>query len=134
MEAVRWFEAARAAAEGSRELESCRRDSWTLVGERLLGLLLLRKRRFVENLRERLEDFGSGKSSGVGSGSDRFLRSLIMGRTSSRSLRFSSAMRISSSRRRRISASRSLMMWMMRAMSSCVGCESCVSASAAGWC
>jgi hypothetical protein len=67
----------------------------------------------------------------VGRGSDLFLRSLMMGSTSSRSLRFSSLMRTSSSRKARSSASRSLMMFIMRAMSSWVGAESCVSASAA---
>lgn len=92
----------------------------------------------MENFRDKLDDIEdlplpllSGSSSGVGSGSDLFLRSLIMGRTSSRSLRFSSDMRVSSSRSWRSSASRSLMIVIMRAMSSCVGAESCVSASAA---
>lgn len=124
--------AATAAAEGSSPPLS--RDSWILVGDRLLGLLLDRKRRFVENLRDRLdaaEGLEASASSGVGRGSDLFFRSLMMGSTSSRSLRFSSEMRTSSSRRARSSASRSLMMLIIRAMSSCVGVESCVSASAA---
>jgi hypothetical protein len=97
-----------------------------------------RKRRFVENLRDRLEaaeglvsGISSGVGTGVGRGSDLFLRSLIIGRTSSRSLRFSSEMRTSSSRRVRSSVSRSLMMFIMRAMSSWVGAECSVSASAA---
>ena len=123
-----------AAAEGSRLLLSWSRESFA-VGEMLFGLLLLRNRRFVENLRDRPDDLmASGTSSGVGKGSERFLRSLMMGRTSSRSLRFSSDIRMSSSRRARSSASRSLIMWMMRAISSCVGAESWVSASAASKC
>jgi len=51
-----------AAGEGSKLDESCSiRPSCIVVGERLFGLELERKRRFVENFLEReLPDFGSG--------------------------------------------------------------------------
>jgi hypothetical protein len=67
----------------------------------------------------------------VGRGWDRSFATLTRGSKSSRSLRFSSAMRTRSSRKERSSASRSLMIWMIRAMSSWVGGTSCTSDSAA---
>ena len=129
---MRCDDAAIAAAEGSRLDESCNvRPSTIVVGERLLGLLLLRKSLFVENLRDNPLLFCSGNSSGVGKAGRRSFAFAIRGSTSSLSLRFSSPIRTSSSRKERTSASRSLIMWMMRAMSSWVGAESWLSVSAA---
>ena len=59
IDAVRCDDALIAAGEGSKLEESCSiRPSCMVVGERLFGLELERKRRFVENFREReLPDF-----------------------------------------------------------------------------
>lgn len=71
MEAVRWEDAANAAAEGSRlVLSVIVRPSCMAVGEGFFGALL-RKRRFVENLRDRPplpSDIDALVSSGVGRG------------------------------------------------------------------
>jgi len=133
MEAVRCEDAANAAADGSRlELSDRVRVSWYDVGDGFLGPLL-RKRRFVENLRDSpplLSDIEVG-SSGVGRGCDRSLAAFTNGRISSLNFLFSSEIRRSSSFSCRSSASRSLMMRIILAKSSWVGPDSAASVSAA---
>lgn len=137
MEAVRCVDAAMAAAEGSRLVLSVSpRPSWVIVGDGFFGALL-RKRRLVENLRDRpplLSGAGALASSKVGRGCDRSFTTFTNGKTSSLSFLFSSDILVISSFSNRSSASRSLIMRMMRAMSSCVGPVSDVSASAACAC
>lgn len=133
MDAVRCDDAAIAAAEGSRLDESCNvLPSTIVVGERFVGFADPRKRRFVENFRDSPLLFCSGNSSGVGKAGSRSFAFAIRGSTSSLSFLFSSPIRTNSSRSDRTSASRSLIMWMIRAMSSWVGAESWASVSAAG--
>jgi len=135
IEAVRCEDAAMAAADGSRlALSVGARLSWIIVGDGFFGPLL-RKRRLVENLRDRpalLSDAGALGSSGRGC--DRSFATFTNGKMSSLSFRFSSDILSISSFSNRSSASRSLRIWMMRAMSSCVGPDSDVSASAAWIC
>lgn len=103
MLAVRWFEAAIAAAEGSREEESARVGPAT-VGDGFLGALP-KKRRFVLNFRERplvvvgLKSAGGVVMgcSGLGNGCDQSFAFRIRGSVSSLSLRFSSINRCTSS-------------------------------------
>lgn len=130
---MRCDDAAIAAAEGSRLDESCNvLPSTIVVGERFVGFADPRKSRLVENLRESPLLFCSGNSSGVGKAGKRSLAFAIRGNTSSLNFLFSSPIRTSSSRSDRTSASRSLIMCMIRAMSSWVGAESLLSVSAAG--
>ena len=116
MLAVRWEEAARAAAEGSRlelsDIGLCSgMDCWMWVGELLFGVAP-RKRRLVLNFRDRLlplfsigicDDDGdimsswccrSGLFEGKGSGCSRSFAMRKIGRSSSLSLRYSSVTRL----------------------------------------
>ena len=109
IEAVRCEDAAMAAADGSRLVFSVRpRLSCMIVGDGFFGPLL-RKRRLVENLRDRpplLSDTGALGSSGRGC--DRSFAAFTNGKKSSLSFLFSSDILMISSFNNRNSASRSL--------------------------
>lgn len=152
-EDVRWFDAASAAADGSRLVPSC------IVGDGILSLLLVTLNQpFFECLRAMppadlggswywfglgvddivVVSMGVSMWSGVGNGCELFLAMRIIGRESSLSFLCSSDIlkRSSFIVRRSISSSfirssRSLIWCMMRATSSCVACASGALASAA---
>jgi hypothetical protein len=102
-----------AAADGSRLMLSVwPRLSWMIVGDGFFGPPL-RKRRLVENFRDRpplLSDTGALGSSGVGRGCDRSFAALTNGKISSLSFLFSSDILRISSFSNRSSASLSLIM------------------------
>jgi len=134
---VRTLLATRAAGDSPTILFSDARVSSIVgLGMFLIPLVLrLRSICLFEYFRERplLVRF-SVSVSGVGSGCERFLAARISGKTSSRSLRFSSDMRTRSSLRDRISSSLSLIMVIIRVISSWVGGAESLADSAARNC